>query len=63
LAIENITEQLRYEEQLEQALANAEKANLAKSQFLSQMSHELRCGLPTDAAMCAMITGAGWFHQ
>jgi hypothetical protein len=63
LAIENITEQLRYEEQLEQALANAEKANLAKSQFLSQMSHELRCGLRADAAMCRMILGADWLHH
>ncbi|GEO82574.1 PAS domain S-box protein [Pararhodospirillum oryzae] len=38
----DITEMRRYEEALQAAKAQAEAANLAKSQFLAMMSHEIR---------------------
>jgi PAS domain S-box-containing protein len=38
----DVTERTRYEEDLRQAVAAAETANRAKSEFLSRMSHELR---------------------
>ena len=41
----NITERRRIEQELNRALSAAEKANLAKSEFLSSMSHELRTPL------------------
>ena len=41
----NITERKRYEFNLKNAIAVADKANLAKSDFLSSMSHELRTPL------------------
>jgi signal transduction histidine kinase len=40
-----ITERKRVEAELKEAIAVAEKANLAKSDFLSSMSHELRTPL------------------
>ncbi len=39
---EDITQRKRAEEQISEARNEAEKANLAKSDFLSRMSHELR---------------------
>ena len=38
----DITEQIQKEEALKQARSEADRANLAKSEFLSRMSHELR---------------------
>ena len=43
------TRELQYQEALREAAASAEKANLAKTEFLSQMSHDIRT--PMNAIM------------
>jgi len=44
-AARDVTERKRLDVELERAMSVAEKANLAKSEFLSSMSHELRSPL------------------
>ena len=44
-AARDVTERKRLDQELESAKSAAEKANLAKSEFLSSMSHELRSPL------------------
>jgi two-component system CheB/CheR fusion protein len=42
MVLRDVTERLRYEQELLRARAEAEKANSAKSEFLTNMSHEIR---------------------
>ena len=52
-----IAERERIEAQMNEALAVAEKANLAKSEFLSSMSHELRTPLHAILGFAQLIVG------
>ena len=54
-AIRDITERKRVETELNVAMAAAEKANLAKSDFLSSMSHELRTPLNAVLGFAQLI--------
>ena len=63
-AARDVTERKRFEHKLQEsnvaleaARANAEKANLAKSDFLSRMSHELRSPLHTMLGFAQLIDG------
>jgi signal transduction histidine kinase/CheY-like chemotaxis protein len=53
-----ITERKRVEAELNQAVAVAEKANLAKSEFLSRMSHELRTPLNAILGFAQLMESA-----
>jgi PAS domain S-box-containing protein len=54
-AARDVTERKRFNVELERAKAAAEKANLAKSDFLSSMSHELRSPLNAILGFAQLI--------
>ncbi|MBZ8117819.1 response regulator [Roseovarius sp. LXJ103] len=51
----NITETVRYEEQLKEARRRAESANRAKSSFLANMSHEIRTPMNGVVGMADLL--------
>jgi len=51
----NITDTIRYEEQLKEARTRAEAANRAKSAFLANMSHELRTPMNGVVGMADLL--------
>jgi len=54
-AARDVTERKRFEQTLQETKAAAEKANLAKSDFLSSMSHELRSPLNAILGFAQLI--------
>lgn len=54
--IEDITDQIRQKEQLEEATRIAQDANRAKSEFLANMSHEIRTPLNGVLATAELFT-------
>lgn len=53
--IEDITEKMKQEADLKEALKNAESATLAKSQFLANMSHEIRTPINGVMGMAGLL--------
>lgn len=57
--IDDITERLSAEEKLKEAMARAEDANTAKSEFLANTSHELRTPLNSILGMMRLLRESG----
>ncbi len=56
MVAQNVSEQRRYQEAIEEARQRAERANQAKSDFLASMSHELRSPLHTIIGFTELLS-------
>ena len=61
--VRDIVDRRHYEEALEQARRSAEQANLAKSNFLANMSHALRTPLNGVIGMTELLSGTSLTNQ
>ncbi|QYY34686.1 ATP-binding protein [Ruficoccus sp. ZRK36] len=53
--IQDVTERIKHEEQMRKALADADAANRAKSEFLATMSHEIRTPMNGVVGMTGLL--------